>query len=333
MSIWTFAIAAILSMPKQLAIVYLGVALEQSGNGTETTKSKIVQYVVLIISFIITLWAAHYLYRKMELARPLVQARLKQRRYTMLSEARKANIALENTTSYASYGDGGAGDISPVDEHGGPGRRPTDGSGWSRWAQPSGRHDNYSAEAPPLDRQGMLSAAAPLARNGSTSSISDAGHPNPGGRSAQPEEQKEVLAPLRTGTGAGAGADLSTTDSRYRYASDVGSIYDVPSHSPSEDTRHPLGGSNDVALRAAQQPAVANGYTSPPQSHRVVSPPAQMRNPYAQAMEMPIAQPAQQHAQQHARPEHDPQERAESPAPSYHTEAPNALPQAQAQAM
>lgn len=33
MNIWTFMLAAFLSLPKQFATVYLGVALEQSGEG------------------------------------------------------------------------------------------------------------------------------------------------------------------------------------------------------------------------------------------------------------------------------------------------------------
>lgn len=89
MNIFIFTLAALLSMPKQLAVVYLGVAIGQSGTGEETTKSKIIKYVVLIISGIITLAAAWYLYRKMEQARPTVQARLKAKRYAMLCEARQ----------------------------------------------------------------------------------------------------------------------------------------------------------------------------------------------------------------------------------------------------
>lgn len=88
MNIFIFTIAALLSMPKQLAVVYLGVAIAQSGDGRESIKSRIVKYVVLVISAIITLAAAWYLYHKIEQARPMVQARLRAKRYTMLSEAR-----------------------------------------------------------------------------------------------------------------------------------------------------------------------------------------------------------------------------------------------------
>ena len=40
MGIWTFSIAAILSLPKQFITVYLGVALEQSEDGQYRARSK-----------------------------------------------------------------------------------------------------------------------------------------------------------------------------------------------------------------------------------------------------------------------------------------------------
>lgn len=91
MNIFIFTLAAILSTPKQLAVVYVGVAIAQSGTGTESTKSKAIKYVVIGISFVVTVVAAWYLYDKMEKARPIVQARLKAKRYTMLSQLRKQN--------------------------------------------------------------------------------------------------------------------------------------------------------------------------------------------------------------------------------------------------
>ncbi|KDN42203.1 hypothetical protein K437DRAFT_210982, partial [Tilletiaria anomala UBC 951] len=73
MSVWIFILAAVLSMPKQLTIVYLGWVIEQSGNSSnEPTSSKIVKYVVLLVSVLITLGAGWYLYGKMYEARPEV---------------------------------------------------------------------------------------------------------------------------------------------------------------------------------------------------------------------------------------------------------------------
>lgn len=88
MNIFVFTLAAILALPKQLLIVYLGVAIKNSGDGTEDTKSKIIKYVVLAISFVITVWTAYWLYQKMEKVRPAVSARLRQKRYELLLQAR-----------------------------------------------------------------------------------------------------------------------------------------------------------------------------------------------------------------------------------------------------
>lgn len=87
MNIFVFTIAAILSLPKQLVVVYLGVAIEQAGNGHESTRSKVIKYIVLIASFAVTIGVAIWLYGKMHKARPIVQARLRERRYQMLTEA------------------------------------------------------------------------------------------------------------------------------------------------------------------------------------------------------------------------------------------------------
>ncbi|GAC95635.1 hypothetical protein PHSY_003211 [Pseudozyma hubeiensis SY62] len=88
MNIFVFTFAAILALPKQLLIVYLGVAIKNSGTGTEDTKSKVIKYVVLVISFIITVWTAYWLYQKMEKVRPVVSKRLRQKRYELLLQAR-----------------------------------------------------------------------------------------------------------------------------------------------------------------------------------------------------------------------------------------------------
>lgn len=88
MNIFIFTLAALLAMPKQLVIVYFGVAIEQSGDGHESTASKVIKYVVLALSVILTIWTAHWLYKRMEKIRPQVQLKLRQRRYEMLTQAR-----------------------------------------------------------------------------------------------------------------------------------------------------------------------------------------------------------------------------------------------------
>jgi hypothetical protein len=93
MNFFMFTIATLLSMPKQLVVVYLGVAIESSGSGTESTQSKIIKYVVVFLSTLVTIGVAFYLYGRMLKARPIVQARMQQKRYEMLQEAASSGIS------------------------------------------------------------------------------------------------------------------------------------------------------------------------------------------------------------------------------------------------
>lgn len=72
MGIFTFAIAAVLSLPKQFITVYLGVILEQSATNQNNTKSRVVSDVVLAITFLITIAAMWYLFREMAKVKPQV---------------------------------------------------------------------------------------------------------------------------------------------------------------------------------------------------------------------------------------------------------------------
>ncbi|KAI0293888.1 snare associated Golgi protein-domain-containing protein [Multifurca ochricompacta] len=71
MSVWTFSLAAFLSLPKQLATVYLGVIIEGSGT-KETTSQRIASISVIVITTIVTIVAAWYIYRKLNRAKPAV---------------------------------------------------------------------------------------------------------------------------------------------------------------------------------------------------------------------------------------------------------------------
>lgn len=93
MNFFMFTIATLLSMPKQLVVVYLGVAIESSGSGTESTQSKIIKYAVVFLSTLVTIGVAFYLYGRMLKARPIVQARMQQKRYEMLQEAASSGIS------------------------------------------------------------------------------------------------------------------------------------------------------------------------------------------------------------------------------------------------
>ncbi|WVQ84285.1 hypothetical protein IAT38_006437 [Cryptococcus sp. DSM 104549] len=69
MSIWTFTLAAILTLPKQLIVVYLGVIFESNQENGTSSKEKWISHSVLIVGFLVTIWAAWYIWRKMHQAR------------------------------------------------------------------------------------------------------------------------------------------------------------------------------------------------------------------------------------------------------------------------
>ena len=88
MGIFVFAAAAFLSLPKQLVTVYIGVILEASGTGTETTRDKVISDSVLGISIIITCVAMWYMYREMDKVK-----------YDVIYRRRKARCVSSSTPS------------------------------------------------------------------------------------------------------------------------------------------------------------------------------------------------------------------------------------------
>ncbi|KAJ7255811.1 hypothetical protein B0H12DRAFT_1183416 [Mycena haematopus] len=75
MAFWVFLVAAIASLPKQLALVYIGVAL-----ASNSSKSNKVQRIVIGITVVITVLAMLYIRRMMKRARPdFVYSRRKAR--------------------------------------------------------------------------------------------------------------------------------------------------------------------------------------------------------------------------------------------------------------
>ncbi|KAJ7641439.1 hypothetical protein FB45DRAFT_900229 [Roridomyces roridus] len=69
MGIFTFSIAAILSLPKQFVTVYLGVILDQNPD-TVTLKSKLISDGVLGLTVLVTVLAMWYIFHQMALAKP-----------------------------------------------------------------------------------------------------------------------------------------------------------------------------------------------------------------------------------------------------------------------
>ncbi|KZP22877.1 hypothetical protein FIBSPDRAFT_824015 [Athelia psychrophila] len=90
----TFSIAAILSMPKQLITVYIGVILQQSGAGTETSKQKLISDAVLGVTILVTVGAMWYLSRKIRLVKPeVIYARRKARQGKIYNKSPYAGAA------------------------------------------------------------------------------------------------------------------------------------------------------------------------------------------------------------------------------------------------
>ncbi|KAL1738582.1 hypothetical protein HDZ31DRAFT_4945, partial [Schizophyllum fasciatum] len=97
MGIVVYALAALLSMPKQIITVYLGVILGQEADGTETEQSKIISRVVLAVSIALTFVAMWYIYHKMGKVKPeIIYQRRKARQEKMmraLSEDMPYNVS------------------------------------------------------------------------------------------------------------------------------------------------------------------------------------------------------------------------------------------------
>ncbi|WRT68099.1 uncharacterized protein IL334_005074 [Kwoniella shivajii] len=64
---WIFTIACVLTLPKQLIVVYLGVMFAKDED--TTSKEKWISHSVLAVGFVITIWAAWYIWKKMHQAR------------------------------------------------------------------------------------------------------------------------------------------------------------------------------------------------------------------------------------------------------------------------
>ncbi|TBU52452.1 hypothetical protein BD310DRAFT_1043046 [Dichomitus squalens] len=129
MGVITFSIAAILSLPKQFITVYLGVALEQSEDGTSSTKDTIIRDAVLGLTTLMTFGAMWYIYHKMNQAKPLVIYDRRKARQAKLMEMSGAapslpygsgnSVMLESTTSVSFNPAASSADI-PLTKYGQP---------------------------------------------------------------------------------------------------------------------------------------------------------------------------------------------------------------------
>ena len=79
MSVWIFIISALVSSPKQLTTVYLGVVIENSNNSS-SKKNTIISDIVLVVSILVTVVAAHWILGKMTMVKPEVMRDMRRRR-------------------------------------------------------------------------------------------------------------------------------------------------------------------------------------------------------------------------------------------------------------
>lgn len=87
MKFWVFLLAAILSLPKHLSVVYLGVALDSQGQDKHHSGSKGIQIAVILGVTAITIVIALYLWKKMDQVKPQVQRDMRLERFQRLREA------------------------------------------------------------------------------------------------------------------------------------------------------------------------------------------------------------------------------------------------------
>ncbi|KAM5544922.1 hypothetical protein V8D89_001820 [Ganoderma adspersum] len=85
MGLWTFLAAAVLGLPKQLVVVYIGVS---SSDPESAKKTKIIKAVVIMATALVTHFAMWYIYRKMDEAKEgVVYRRRKARQAKVLAAA------------------------------------------------------------------------------------------------------------------------------------------------------------------------------------------------------------------------------------------------------
>ncbi|KAH9953689.1 snare associated Golgi protein-domain-containing protein [Russula dissimulans] len=87
MDVWTFALAAFLTLPKQFATVYIGVIIEGAGQN-ETTSQRVASYMLIAATTIVTFIAAWYIYRELNRVKPAVIYDRRKARQTKLDLTR-----------------------------------------------------------------------------------------------------------------------------------------------------------------------------------------------------------------------------------------------------
>ncbi|RPD69744.1 hypothetical protein L226DRAFT_548049 [Lentinus tigrinus ALCF2SS1-7] len=126
MGVITFSIAAILSLPKQFITVYLGVALEQSQDGTSSTSDTIIKDVVLGVTTLITIGAMWYIYHQMNKVKPQVIYDRRKARQAKMNMASAPSLpygnpaVMQSTASVAAFNPAASGTDIPLTKYGQP---------------------------------------------------------------------------------------------------------------------------------------------------------------------------------------------------------------------
>ncbi|KLO10013.1 hypothetical protein SCHPADRAFT_943175 [Schizopora paradoxa] len=61
MKFWVFLVSAILSLPRHFATVYIGVSIEDESNGSSSKKEKLINFLVLGVTIVVSIFALRYI--------------------------------------------------------------------------------------------------------------------------------------------------------------------------------------------------------------------------------------------------------------------------------
>ncbi|CAL1715905.1 unnamed protein product [Somion occarium] len=221
MDVWTFSLAAILSLPKQFLTVYLGVALEQSETGETSKTDTIIKTVVIVITTIVTIGAMWYVYRKMEQVKPKV---IYERR-----KARQAKlVAAGGSTPYLNAPSLEANDDSGIFNPNGSNTNiplnrssPPEHQQWDAEGRAVGFAADPTLYAPQPKRPTRLTTSQPGSRSGTPPSAAS-------GPAMRERDRPYRHAPLRQ--------DTASSDASWDATQDSSSLAKIP---PPPATRRP----------------------------------------------------------------------------------------------
>ncbi|KAI0259111.1 snare associated Golgi protein-domain-containing protein [Gloeopeniophorella convolvens] len=147
MSVWTFSLAAFLTLPKQFVTVYIGVILETSGK-SETTGQRVASYTVIAVTTIITILAAWYIYREMGRVKPaVIYDRRKARQAKMEYTGAYYNNA-STVSAFRSNPSDSDVTLQPYDPEGGLGSEESVHQQWDEYGRAVGYAPDPQLHAP-----------------------------------------------------------------------------------------------------------------------------------------------------------------------------------------